>query len=122
MTFPKQDLNLGLEPSVLTVVPNGKNVKYIMDYNNIGVKDKDVDLYLCSVYVTGMKDFIKFAKQHPKSKIIVGGYEPTMNPKDFIEHANKIITGPCDSFWETMEQNGQIVRGITLNKRIPRYD
>lgn len=122
MTFPKQDLNLGLEPSVLTVVPNGKNVKYIMDYNNIGVKDKDVDLYLCSVYVTGMKDFINFAKQHPKSKIIVGGYEPTMNPKDFIEHANKIITGPCDSFWETMEQNGQIVRGITLNKRIPRYD
>ena len=65
---------------------------------------------------------LEFALKHPKSKIIVGGYEPTMNPKDFIEHANKIITGPCDSFWETMEQNGQIVRGITLNKRIPRYD
>lgn len=122
MTFPKQDLNLGLEPSVLTVVPDGKNVRYIMDYNNIGFKDKDVDLYLCSVYVTGMKDFIKFAKQHPKSKIIVGGYEPTMNPKDFVNHAGKIITGPCDSFWETMEQGGQIVKGITLNRRIPRYD
>ncbi len=25
LTFPKQDLNLGLEPSVLTVVPDGKN-------------------------------------------------------------------------------------------------
>ena len=122
MTFPKQDLNLGLEPSVLTVVPDGKNVKYIMDYNNIEFKEEDVDLYLCSVYITGMKDFIKFAKQHPKSKIIVGGYEPTMNPGDFTEHAGKIITGPCDSFWETMEQNGQIVKGITLNKRIPRYD
>ena len=68
MTFPKQDLNLGLEPSVLTVVPDGKNVRYIMDYNDIGFKDKDVDLYLCSVYVTGMKDFIKFANniQHQK--------------------------------------------------------
>lgn len=122
MTFPKQDLNLGLEPSVLTVVPNGKNVKYVMDYNNIGFKEKDVDLYLCSVYITGMKDFIKFAQSHPKSKIVVGGYEPTMNPKDFLEHAGKIITGPCDAFWETMEQNGQIVKGITLNERIPRYD
>ncbi len=122
LTFPKQDLNLGLEPSVLTVVPDGKNVKYIMDYNNIGFKDEDVDLYLCSVYITGMKDFIKFAQQHPKSKIIVGGYEPTMNPGDFVDHAGKIITGPCDSFWETMEQQGQIVKGITLNKRIPRYD
>ena len=122
MTFPKQNLNLGLEPSVLTVVPNGKNVKYIMDYNNIGCKDKDVDLYLCSVYITGMKDFIKFAKQHPKSKIIVGGYEPTMNPRDFVDYADKIITGTCDSFWETFAQSGQIVKGITKNERIPRYD
>lgn len=122
MTFPKQDLNLGLEPSILTVLPPGGNVKYLMDHNVIPHKESDVDLYLCSVYVTGMEDFIKFAKAHPKSKIVVGGYEPTMNPQDFVEHAGKIITGPCDSFWETMQQDRQIVKGITLNNKIPRYD
>ena len=37
MTFPKQDLNLGLEPSVLTVLPDGENVHYLMDHNNIDV-------------------------------------------------------------------------------------
>lgn len=122
MTFPRQDFNLGLEPSILTVLPDGENVEYITDNDNIKYQDKDVDLYLCSVYITGMAEFIEWAKKHPKSKIIVGGYEPTVNPQDFTKYANKVITGPCDSFWETISQNGNVVKGITLNKRIPRYD
>lgn len=122
MTFPKQDLTLGLEPSVLNVLPDGENVKYIMDYNHVEYPDNEVDFYLCSVYITGMKDFIKFAQKLPRSKIIAGGYEPTMNPREFLPYAEKVITGPCDSFWETMGKPGRIVKGITSYKRIPRYD
>ena len=30
MTFPRQDVTLGLEPSLLTVLPEGDNVMYSM--------------------------------------------------------------------------------------------
>lgn len=122
MTFPKQNTSLGLEPSVLTVVPDGDNVEYLLDYHTDKYPDKEVEYYLCSVYITGMADFIEWAKKHEKEKIIAGGYEPTINPDDFLEYAGRVITGPCDDFNETMKQKGRIIKGITNNKRIPRYD
>jgi len=122
MSFPEQNTNLGLEPSLLTVLPDGDNVEYIMKNGEEKYPDQDVDLYLCSVYITGMEEFIEWAKKHPKEKIVVGGYEPTINSQDFTEYAGKVIQGPCDSFWETMSQYGNVVKGITLNNRIPRYD
>lgn len=122
MTFPKQDMNLGLEPSVLTVVPDGDHVEYILDYQFDKYSDSDVEYYLCSVYITGMMDFIEWSKSHSKDKIIAGGYEPTINPEEFLDYAGRIIIGPCDDFYETMKQPGRIVKGITNNKRIPRYD
>lgn len=122
MTFPKQNTSLGLEPSVLTVVPDGNNVEYILDYKEDKYKDEDVEYYLCSIYITGMDDFIKWSKTHSKSKIIAGGYEPTINPEDFLPYAERIIVGPCDDFNETINQEGRIIKGITSNKRIPRYD
>ena len=122
MTFPMQDISLGLEPSVLTVVPDGDNVEYLLDYHTDKYNHEDVQYYLCSVYITGMMDFIDWSKKHTKNKIIAGGYEPTINPDDFLDFAGRIIVGPCDSFWETIAQEGQIIKGITQNKRIPRYD
>lgn len=122
MTFPKQDISLGLEPSVLTVVPDGDNVEYILDYTIDKYKDEEVDLYLCSIYITGMHEFIKWSRTHTKSKIVAGGYEPTINPDDFLDYAERVIIGPCDDFWKTMEQEGRVVKGVTSNKRIPRYD
>lgn len=122
MTFPKQNTNLGLEPSVLTVVPDGDNVEYILDYHTDNYCDADVEYYLCSIYITGMEDFIDWSKRHDKNKIIAGGYEPTINPDDFLDYAERIITGPCDDFYATINQKGRIIKGITSNKRIPRYD
>lgn len=122
MTFPKQNTNLGLEPSVLTVVPDGDNVEYILDYHTDNYCDEDVKYYLCSIYITGMEDFIDWSKRHDKNKIIAGGYEPTINPDDFLAYAERIITGPCDDFYATINQEGRIIKGITSNKRIPRYD
>ena len=125
MTFPKQNLSLGLEPSILTVVPNDTDnckVEYVLDQYNINHNEDDVLFYMCSVYITGMHEFFNWSKSHDKKKIVVGGYEPTINPNAFINYADKIITGPCDDFWSTIVQAGQIVQGITRDWRIPRYD
>ena len=77
MTFPKQNLSLGLEPSILTVVPNDTEdvkVHYTLDQNNIEYKEEDVLYYMCSIYITGMDEFFEWASHHDKSKIITGGY------------------------------------------------
>ena len=120
MTFPRQDKNLGLEPSLLTVLPSGDNVVYSLE--NKDFNDDEVLYYACSIYITGMQEFKEWSKKHDKSKIITGGYEPTINPEEFLPYCNKVIVGPCDSFYETIEQEGKIVKGITRNERIPRYD
>ena len=120
MTFPRQDKNLGLEPSLLTVLPSGDNVMYSLE--NKDFNDDEVLYYACSIYITGMNEFKEWSKNHDKSKIITGGYEPTINPEEFLPYCKKVIVGPCDSFYETIEQEGNIVKGITRNLRIPRYD
>ena len=125
MTFPKQNLSLGLEPSILTVVPNDTDnckIEYVLDQYNINHHEDDVLFYMCSVYITGMHEFFNWAQSHNKKKIVVGGYEPTINPNAFVNYADKIITGPCDDFWSTIVQAGQIVKGITRDWRIPRYN
>lgn len=121
LTFPRQDLALGLEPSVLTVLPDGDNVRYCVDNDDLP-DDSEVSMYLCSVYVTGMHEFFEFCKTRDKSKIYVGGYEPTMNPSRFIDYCEKVIVGPCDEFYETISQSGKVVKGITKFSRLPRYD
>ena len=66
MTFPRQDVTLGLEPSLLTVLPDGDNVMYSME--NIDFDDNNVQMYACSVYITGMNEFKKWALKHDKNK------------------------------------------------------
>lgn len=122
LTFPRQDKNLGLEPSILTVVPRNEEVIYITDNNTETYDPEEIKYYLCSVYITGMEEFIRWSNNIDKRKIIVGGYEPTITPKDFINYSSKVIVGPCDSFYDTIAQPGKIVKGITNYKNIPRYD
>ena len=102
MTFPKQDTNLGLEPSLLTVFPEGDNVIYSME-NDHSYDDDDVMYYLCNVYITGMHEFIEWSKYHEKEKIIVGGYEPTINPQDFTDYAGRVMVGPCNDFYASID-------------------
>lgn len=120
MTFPEQDTNLGLEPSVLTVLPQDKECEFSL--RNIEFNDSTVQYYLCSIYISGMKEFKEWASRHDKSKIIVGGYHPTTFPEEFVNLAYKIIIGPCDEFWKTIAQEGQIVTGISEGRNVPRYD
>ncbi len=120
MTFPRQDTSLGLEPSLLTVLPAGDNVIYSME--NIDFDDDEVENYACSVYITGMNEFKEWASRHDREKIIVGGYEPTINPEEFVPFAKKVMVGPCDDWYASINQEGDIIKGITTNKKIPRYD
>lgn len=120
MTFPRQDTSLGLEPSLLTVLPEGDNVIYSME--NIDFNDEEVENYACSVYITGMNEFKKWASKHDREKIIVGGYEPTINPQEFVPYAKKVMVGPCDDWYQSINKEGNIIKGITTNKKIPRYD
>lgn len=120
MSFPPQNLSLGLEPSILTVLPDGKNVEF--DMYNRSYNDNDVMYYMCSVYISGYDEFKTWASQHDPSKIIVGGYHPTTFPEDFTRYAYKIVQGPCDNIWKTIKQDGQVVFGISTYDRLPRRD
>jgi len=120
MTFPECSEKLGLEPSILTVAPDGDNVEY--SFKNRDFNDNDVNMYLCSVYISGMEEFEKWAMRHDQNKIVVGGYHPTTFPQEFTNLAWKIVQGPCDSLYKTLEQVGQIVPGIVTDKRIPRRE
>jgi len=120
MSFPRNDGNLGLEPSILSVLPPGENVIYCED--NRDFNDDDVMCYLCSVYIAGVEEFKEWAQRHDKNKIIVGGYHPTSFPEGFKNDAYKIVQGPCDNIYDTVKQPGQIVSGISTYKNAPRYD
>lgn len=120
LSFPANQNNLGLEPAMLTVLPEGDNVEFACE--NIDFPDADVDLYLCSVYISGLAEFRAWAIRHDRRKIVVGGYHPTMFPEDFLNYADKIVQGPCDDVYATIAQEGQVVQGITSYKKMPRYD
>jgi len=120
LSFPEQQGNLGLEPSLLTVLPQGDNVEYSL--HNIDFNDGDVMYYACAVYISGYDEFKSWASKHDRKKIIVGGYHPTTFPEDFEMYAEKIIVGTCDDFFSTIQQEGQVVKGITNYRNVPRYD
>jgi radical SAM superfamily enzyme YgiQ (UPF0313 family) len=102
LSFPENNTNLGLEPSILNVLPQGNNVEY--HSKNKKFDDSEVDKYLCSVYISGMDEFKKWAMQHDTKKIVVGGYHPTMFPEEFLNFAEKIVMGPCDDLESTLSQ------------------
>jgi len=102
LSFPENNRNLGLEPSILNVLPQGDNVEF--STTNRTFNDKDIEFYLCSVYIAGMGEFREWARQHDTRKIVVGGYHPTMFPEDFINFADKVVMGPCDDLEATLAQ------------------
>lgn len=127
LTFPEVrpkslagGLYSSLEPSILSVLPEGNNVEY--SPHNIDFHDGDVWLYICSVYITGYDEFVRWAGKHDISKIVVGGYHPTTFPEEFTRYAAKIVQGPCDDIFATIAQPGQIVNGISNFGKIARYD
>ncbi|VVB74193.1 Radical SAM superfamily protein [Candidatus Tiddalikarchaeum anstoanum] len=102
LSFPENNNTLGLEPSILNVLPPGDNVEY--SRTNKRFNDAEVEKYLCSVYIAGVDEFKHWAMQQDTRKIIVGGYHPTMFPEAFLNFADKIVIGPCDDLEATLSQ------------------
>lgn len=119
MTFPRQDATLGLEPSILYVLPPGRDVEY--DPENGDYNDDEVRLYLCSVYISGLDEFNAWKQRHNRAKIVVGGYHPTSSPEDFPD-VGKVVTGPCDGIFATLEKPGRVVEGVLGWRNTPRRD
>ena len=82
------DLGQRLEPSVLSLVSKrpGDTSVFVADNQ----PKEDIDLYLCSVYTRGWEEFVHFAKQVGRDKIIAGGYHPTARPLDTLIYAKKL--------------------------------
>lgn len=96
-----------LEPSVLYLSPSQGELLFVEDNS----PQKDVDLYLCSVYTRGFNEFVEFAKQVGRNKIIAGGYHPTALPEDVLPYAHKVVVGYCDNIDEIIAGHEGIVRG-----------
>ena len=103
LSFPRNDKNLGLEPSILSVLPRGDNVVYSPRNDNLD--DSKIERYLCSVYIAGMDEFRQWAAQHDPKKVVVGGYHPTRFPENFLNLAETVVMGPCDDINVTLSQS-----------------
>ena len=116
-------LNTNIEPSLLAVLPPGDNVRYAHRHEELAdISDEDVELYLCSVYITGFRQFMEFAETVDSDKIVVGGVQPTMTPEWFDGLCWKIVRGLCDDAYATIGQDGDVVQGVVSYENLPRYD
>ncbi len=121
LTFPENTGDSRLEPPVLTVLSGIENAEYCFKDNNHIADDEEIEYYACTVYSSGYHQFKEWSKNRNKNKIIVGGYHPTTCPDEFEGYAHKTVVGQCDSFFKTIQQEGQVVNGITEYKNIPNY-
>jgi hypothetical protein len=133
LVFPEHGINKtemllysNIEPGILHVIPpdtDSIKTKYIADHKELKtINDQDVLHYLCSVYITGVQEFLDFSKTVDNSKIILGGVQPTMTPELFKETYFKLVLGLCNDLWKTIAQPGSIVPGILTHNYLPRYD
>ena len=77
-----------LEPSVLYVAPRSGDCVFLADNR----PRPDVDVYLCSVYTRGWREFTAFAAQVGRGRVVAGGYHPTAMPQETLAYAHKVVT------------------------------
>jgi len=133
LVFPEHGTNKdgmllysNIEPGILHVIPpDTENIQsiYVHDHAELDqINDSDVVYYLCSVYITGVQKFFDFANKIDKTKIILGGAQPTMTPELFTNTYHKLVLGLCNNFYETLKKPGNIVTGVVDHSYLPRYD
>jgi len=127
MTFPKQDTNLGLEPSLLTVLPQGDNVMYSMENidfndayrqgfarvgcwccpNNSTWSEYLSEIYMKDKYVTFHNILIEFAKNvgkpDPEEYISSGGWKARQGGNGLSFSKNAVVEfKPCALYENTI--------------------
>jgi hypothetical protein len=115
-----QELTLNGIPPITLVLPQNEEAMFI-ERIHTHIDSNDC-MYLVHVLSSGYADFIGWARNIPKERIIVGGPHPSVIPTDFIQWAHKIVVGPCDDIINTIKQEGQIVQGKLTFENLPRYD
>ncbi|HCC49258.1 MAG TPA: hypothetical protein DEQ38_14245 [Elusimicrobia bacterium] len=97
------------EPSILYCVPDARewDTEFVFD----NAVRPDGDLYLCSVFTCGLPDFKAFSKQVGASRIIAGGYHPSLRPQDFKGLAGRIVVGFGNNIDELIAGPRGVVRG-----------
>lgn len=115
-------------PGILTALPEGDNVRYMIDYNDMcELDDNQVEFYMieiCAELFSPSDKFKNWISKINKNKIVIGGAAlPVLRDED-IEclNAGKIILGDCDDVMLTIQQPGYKVKGITNYQKLPRYD
>ncbi|MDB5163889.1 MAG: Radical domain protein [Candidatus Saccharibacteria bacterium] len=82
-----------LEPSVLYMAPDLPGIE--VEFLERNVSQEDIDLYLCSIYTRGWKQFKEFSQKVGRDKVIAGGYHPTAEPEATLPYAHKVVPGLC---------------------------
>jgi len=114
LSFPGNgSMQVGLEPGILNVLPPGDNVEFSPRTQKFN--DSTVGMYMCSVYIAGRREFKEWAMEHDTSKIVVGSYDPTMFPEEYLNFAAKIVMGPCNDIWATLSQEDVVFQRAFFN-------
>jgi radical SAM superfamily enzyme YgiQ (UPF0313 family) len=110
------DLGQRLEPSVLYMAPTFPDAETVFLADNR--PQDDIDLYLCSVYTRGWKEFKRFAELVGREKVIVGGYHPTAMPESCLPYAHKVVVGLCGDIESVIQssQAGVMARPFAARK------
>lgn len=110
-------------PGILSALPDGDNVTYCHFREDLFSYDPDtVEVFYISFWLVPEQEVFDWMKRVGRDKFVVGGPMPTTNPELFLQYAGRIVLGACDDIEATLAQPGQVVKGITSYKRVPRYD
>ncbi len=109
-----------LEPSVLYLAPESAGVRSVFIDDNR--PRADVDLYLCSVYTRGWREFREFSRQVGRDRVVAGGYHPTAMPEACRPYAAKVVTGLCGDIEEILADPRQGVFAGKFSARRMRRD
>ena len=102
-----------MEPLMIAVLkaltPKEIETDFMDDRNEFINYDTNTDLVVISVETYTAKRAYEIAEKFQERgiKVVAGGYHPTVEPKECMEHFDSIITGNAEGVWLTMLEDFQ---------------
>ena len=110
-----------MEPLMIAVLksltPEDVETNFMDDRNEFINYEENTDLVVISVETYTAKRAYEIAKKFQKRgiKVLAGGYHPTVEPDECLEHFDSIILGNAESVWTKM------LNDLSKNKLEKRY-
>ena len=110
-----------MEPLMIAVLksltPEDVETNFMDDRNEFINYEENTDLVVISVETYTAKRAYEIAKKFQKRgiKVLAGGYHPTVEPDECLEHFDSIILGNAESVWT------KILNDLSKNKLEKRY-